>query len=379
MAAKTEKPTAKRLRDAAKKGQSFKSKELTMVTLVFVGLVFVLSTDPLVWLMQEYRQVLADGTFANPQAYALSLFQHGLRMIAPVLLVCAAAAVLPALLQTGFVWASEALKLNLGALSPLQGAKKIFSLRTVKDAVKSVLYLASFAGIATALWFNARGLLYAQVYMSPAGVAAALLVLVGKLAWITLACIAPIAVLDAMIEFWLFIREHRMEVQEVKREHKESEGNPEIKAKRKDAHRELLSEPLRADIRDSRLIIANPTHIAVGIYFRPDIIALPFISVMETNQRALAVRTYAESVGVPVIRDVRLARLLHRTHRRYTFVTLDALDAIMRLLQWLEDVERAGAQDGEVAPDDAVDAGDGVEETGTADAGSKDSSEVHQE
>ncbi|WP_217896711.1 EscU/YscU/HrcU family type III secretion system export apparatus switch protein [Pandoraea sp. PE-S2T-3] len=366
MASKTEKPTAKRLRDASQKGQSFKSKELTTVTLVFVGLLFVLSTDPLVWLMQEYRQVLAEGTFANPQAYALSLFQHGLRMLAPVWLVCTAAAVLPAMLQTGFVWASQAIKFNLGALNPLQGAKKIFSLRTMKDALKSVLYLMSFAGIALALWFDGRGLLFAQVHMSPAGVAAAWAVLIGKLAWIALACIAPIAVLDAMVEFWLFIREHRMEVQEVKREHKDSEGNPEIKSRRRESHHELLSEPMRADIRDSRLIVANPTHIAVGIYFRPDVIALPFISVMETNQRAMAVRAYAESVGVPVIRDVRLARQLYRTHRRYTFVALEDLDAIMRLLQWLDDVERAGAQD------DLADAG-------PAGGGVNDPSEVRRE
>ncbi|VVE71719.1 EscU/YscU/HrcU family type III secretion system export apparatus switch protein [Pandoraea pnomenusa] len=345
MGEKTEKPTPKRLQEAARKGQSFKSKELTMVILVFVGLLFTLSTDPLLWLMQEYRQVLADGRFADPQGYAVALFRHGLQMILPVLVVCTAAAVLPTLLQTGFIWATQALKLNFGAVNPIQGARRIFSARTLKDAVKAVLYLLSFAGIATALWWDAKGLLFAQSHMSVAGVGAAWVALSAKLVWISLICVAPIAVLDAMVEYWLFMRDQRMELHEVKRERKDSDGNPEIKQRRRALHTEMLSEAVRSDVRDSRLIVANPTHIAVGIYFRPDVISLPFISVMETNQRALAVRRYAESQGVPVVQDVALARRLYQTHRRYTFVSIEEVDAIMRLLLWLEDVERAGMQE----------------------------------
>ncbi|MCI3207300.1 MULTISPECIES: EscU/YscU/HrcU family type III secretion system export apparatus switch protein [Pandoraea] len=362
MGEKTEKPTQKRLRDAAKKGQSFKSKELTMVTLVFVGLIYVFSTDPLIWLMQEYRQVLADGQFANPQAFAVRLFRHGLEAFLPVLLVCIVAAVLPTLLQTGFVWAGQALKLNLGAVNPMQGAKRIFSMRTLKDAIKSVLYLLSFGAIAVALWSSAKGLLFAQIHMSPAGVGAAWVELVMKLVWIALVCVVPIAVLDAMVEFWLFMREQRMERHEVKREQKDSDGNPEIKQKRRTLHSELLSEAVKSDVRDSRLIIANPTHIAVGIYFRPDIVPLPFISVMETNARALAVRRYAESQGVPVIGDVALARRLYRTHRRYTFASIEEIDAIMRLLVWLEDVERAGMHDESEIEEKAEEAEDASKE-----------------
>lgn len=345
MGEKTEKPTPKRLQEAAKKGQSFKSKELTMVILVFVGLLFTLSTDPLLWLMQEYRQVLADGRFADAQAYSVRLFRHGLEMILPVLVVCATAAVLPTLLQTGFIWATQALKLNFGAVNPIQGARRIFSMRTLKDAVKAVLYLLSFAGIAIALWSDAKGLLFAQLHMSAAGVGATWVALSVKLVWISLMCVVPIAVLDAMVEYWLFMRDQRMELHEVKRERKDSDGNPEIKQRRRALHTELLSEAVRSDVRDSRLIVANPTHIAVGIYFRPDVISLPFISVMETNQRALAVRRYAESQGIPVVQDVALARRLYQTHHRYTFVSIEEVDAIMRLLLWLEDVERAGMQE----------------------------------
>jgi len=104
---------------------------------------------------------------------------------------------------------------------------------------------------------------------------------------------------------------------------------------------ELLSEQVKSDIRGSRVIVANPTHIAVGIYFQPEVTIMPFISLLETNQRALAVRKYAAEVGVPVITDVALARRIFKTHQRYTFIQLQEIENVLRLLVWLEQVEQA--------------------------------------
>jgi type III secretion system export apparatus switch protein len=98
---------------------------------------------------------------------------------------------------------------------------------------------------------------------------------------------------------------------------------------------------VRSDIRSSRVIVANPTHIAIGIYFRPEITMRPFISLMETNQRALAVRAYAEKVGVPVITDIPLARRIFKTHQRYSLIQMEEIENVLRLLIWLEQVEQA--------------------------------------
>ena len=132
-----------------------------------------------------------------------------------------------------------------------------------------------------------------------------------------------------------------MDKEEVKREFKEQEGNPEVKSHRRQMHMEILSEQIKSDIENSRMVLANPTHIAIGIYFRPEIAPLPFVSVVETNQRALAVRAYAEKVGVPVVRDVRLARRIYQRHRRYTFINVEEIDEVLRILIWLEQVENA--------------------------------------
>ncbi|TKK37736.1 EscU/YscU/HrcU family type III secretion system export apparatus switch protein [Pseudomonas fluorescens] len=340
-ASKTEKPTAKKRRDAAKKGQTFKAKDLSSSCLMLCAIIYLASSGTVLELMEVYRRIIASGFIADQQRYAAELGVLLIKFIAPLIAVCFLASALPTLLQTGLAIASEALKLNFGALNPVNGFKKLFSLRTVKDTVKSLLYLVSFALAFWVVWLNERQLLFGQLYVKPLDLfeiwGHLLLVLVITF----LSCISLIVVLDALCEYWLYIKDLKMDKQAVKREHKEQDGNPEIKSRRRDLHQELLSEQVKSDIRGSRVIVANPTHIAVGIYFRPEVTMMPFISVIETNQRALAVRKYAAEVGVPVVSDIALARRIFKTHQRYTFIQMQEIESVLRLLVWLEQVEQA--------------------------------------
>lgn len=340
-ASKTEKPTAKRLRDASRKGQTFKAKDLVITCLTMCGISYMVLNSSLLELMETYRRIIASDFDADLQKYSATLVIVAIKALLPLLLVCVLTSALPALLQSGFALASEALKLNFGALNPINGFKKLFSLRTIKDTVKALLYLASFAMALWVVWLTQRQLLFAQLFAQAPDLFAIWghLLLVLLLAF--LGCALLIVILDAVCEYWLFMKDQMMDKHSVKREHKEQDGNPEIKSRRRDLHMELLSEQVKSDVRSSRMIIANPTHIAIGVYFRPEIIVLPFISLMETNQRALAVRAYALEVGVPVINDIALARRIFKTHQRYSFLQVQEVEDVLRLLIWLEQVEQA--------------------------------------
>jgi len=340
-ASKTEKPTAKRLRDAARKGQTFKAKDLVISCLTLCGISYMVFNSSLGHVMQVYCRIIASGFDIDLQDYSMMLVLVGLKALLPLLLVCVLGGALPALLQSGFAVASEALKLNLDALNPINGFKKLFSLRTVKDTFKALLYLGSFALALWIVWVTQRQLLFAQLFAQPAGLFQIWGHLLLVLVLVFLACILLIVVLDALSEYWLFMKDQMMDKDSVKREHKEQDGNPEIKGRRRDLHMELLSEQVKSDVRNSRMIIANPTHIAIGVYFRPEITVLPFISLMETNQRALAVRAYAKEVGVPVVNDAPLARRIFKTHQRYSFLQVQEVEEVLRLLIWLEQVEQA--------------------------------------
>ncbi|WP_279205317.1 EscU/YscU/HrcU family type III secretion system export apparatus switch protein [Obesumbacterium proteus] len=345
MANKTEKPTRKRLKDSAKKGQSFKSQDLIIACLIICGIAYLVSYGSLAELMAALRNVISGGFEQNMQGYAQLVAWLGLKFFLPVFVLCVVASALPALLQSGFVLASEALKLNLSALNPVNGFKKLFSLRTLKDTVKALLYLTMFVIAIMVFWHKHKNLLFAQLNGDLSSMAAIWRELLLSLVLTCLGCITVVLLLDALAEYFLFMKDMKMEKEEVKRERKEQDGNAEIKSRRREMHMEILSEQVKSDIENSRLIIANPTHIAIGIYFKPDLLPIPLISVRETNQRALAVRAYAENVGVPIVTDVKLARRIFASHRRYDFISLEEVDSVLRLLVWLEQVENAGVVD----------------------------------
>ncbi|WP_017901916.1 EscU/YscU/HrcU family type III secretion system export apparatus switch protein [Pseudomonas asplenii] len=340
-ASKTEKPTTKRLRDSARKGQTFKAKDLVISCMMLCAILFLVFGVSLLDVMEVYRRIIAAGLADDRQRYTAQLLRLGLLCILPLSLVCVLSSALPALLQSGFVLAFEALKLNLDALNPINGFKKLFSLRTLKDTVKAVLYLGSFGVALWAVWHLERQLLFAQLFAEPAELFPAWGRMLLSLLLTFLVCALLIVLLDALCEYWLYIKDLKMDLHSVKREHKEQEGDPQIKHKRRNLHLELLSEQVRSDIRGSRVIVANPTHIAIGIYFRPDLSFIPLVSVIETNQRALAVRAYAREVGIAVVSDIRLARRIYRTHQRYSFIKLQEIEEVLRLLVWLEQVEQA--------------------------------------
>lgn len=338
---KTEQPTAKKKKDAAQKGQSFKSKDLVIACLILFGVQYLINFAGVTELMSMWRHIIENGFTHDMQGYSEAIFWTGLKLFLPFLLLCFLASALPALLQTGFLIATKALKLNFTSLNPVNGFKKIFSLRTLKDAVKTLLFLTSFVMAAMLFWHKNKATVFSQLNAEPLQIFWVWGKLFGSLVYLCLACALFVLVLDALAEYFLHIKDLKMDKQEVKREYKEQDGDPEIKARRKELHMELLSEQIKSDIENSKVIIANPTHIAVGIYLNTDVVGIPFISVLETNQRALAVRAYAEKVGVPVVENIKLARRIFKTHRRYSFVSMEELNHVFEILFWLQQVENA--------------------------------------
>lgn len=337
---KTEKPTEKRKRDAAKKGQTFKGKDLIITCLMLVGIEVVINFTSLREFSDILHSVVARGYDFSAQGYILQCVWFGLKIFLPVLVMCIVASCLPGLLQTGLQLATKIFKLNFSALNPAKGIKKIFSLRNLKDIIKSLLYLGSFVFAVAVFWQKNAPLIISQLYAQPDVLLKTWGQLTHSLLMIFIVSILTVVLIDSVAEYLLHIKELKMDKKEVERETKEVNGNPEIKKKRKELHRELLSEETKRDIKKSNVIIANPTHIAIGIYLNPDVIFIPFISIMETNQRALAVRRYAEKVGVPVVDNVHLAREIYRTHKKHTFISLEMFNEVMDILVWLQQVER---------------------------------------
>ncbi|HEY4319524.1 MAG TPA: EscU/YscU/HrcU family type III secretion system export apparatus switch protein [Herbaspirillum sp.] len=338
---KTELPTEKKRRDSAQKGQSFKSRDLVVAIVLLCGVCVIVAHASAVELMQLMMTVIEDGFQQDPTQYASGLLLKLAGLVLPILLACIVATALPSLYQSKFVLATKSLGLKFESLNPVNGFKKMFSMRTLKDLVKAILYLAAFAIAAVLFWEMQKGAILGQIHAE----AGALLGIWGKLllslVLTCLACVALIIAVDVLCEIFLLTKDLKMEKQEVKREHKEQEGNPDIKAKRKELHMEVLSSQMKSDIEKSSFVVVNPTHIAVAVYFKPELVPFPFISAIEIDHKALMVKAYAKEVGTPVVENIPLARRLYKKYKRYSFIDLSEIEEIMRILIWLMQVEDA--------------------------------------
>ncbi|WP_252317323.1 MULTISPECIES: EscU/YscU/HrcU family type III secretion system export apparatus switch protein [Symbiopectobacterium] len=323
-----------------KKRQTFRSRDLVATVVLIPGVFFLGSSMDFGPLIELYSIALLYNNKMTVISYSTQLVLILLQMCLPFIILCVVGFA-TTLLQTKFTIASEALRLNLKALNPIEGFKRIFSLRTAKDFVKSFLYLGVLFGTCYTIIVNELKNILSVYHgtlmqLIPYWVYVTIKSILFFILWSLLVLLA-----EFIVEYFLYIREMKMDKHEVKQERKELDGNPEIKQARRRAHHEILSGEEQTAIRNSEVVMANPTHIAVAIYFNMDVAYLPFISLRCSNMKAQAAIAYAEKEGIPVVRDVKLARKLYSSYTAYSFISIndDALMAVMDILIWLRRVE----------------------------------------
>ena len=213
----------------------------------------------------------------------------------------------------GLVFSAQPLKPDFTRLNPAKGFKRLFSVRTLKDAVKSLLKLTVYVVLA---------LIAVRFVLTKAGLAPLATAQIGLLLWsATLRLLAlfaaaalVFAAIDPVIARREFAKQMRMSRTEVKREFKEREGEPRIKAKRKQLHREFLKQTEGiGKLGGSDLVLVNPEHYAVALVYDSSTMAAPTVRAKARNRLALAMRSEAFRLSIPVICDPPLARSLFKS------------------------------------------------------------------
>lgn len=342
MAEKTEKPTQKKLDDSAKKGQNFKSKELTSGLVYLIGVMYLFNQVDLDEFSQFYQSLLLNPANITLKSYVDVISKLFFDIFMPILIVTFLSGAIPSLFSSRFKLATEAIKIDLNNINPISGFKKIFSIRTIKDLLKTLLFIIVFL-VTCYIFIVVHGHEIFTLYRSGLNIVIdKWCSLVVSFIFVFFILSIPILILNIIADFFIFMKDMMMEKHEVKQENKNMEGNPEIKSTRRQIHQELLDEPMKKVIRDSSAVIVNPTHVAVGIYFDPDNGVMPLVSLKCINEKALAVKAYAKKVGTPVIRYPELARkFYHKYHLFEVMIDQDLLD-IMDILIWLKRIEIEG-------------------------------------
>ena len=340
-AEKTEQPTPKKLRDARIKGQVVKSKEVVSAVLILSLIATLMSFSE--YYMEHLGQLmLMPETYLNqPFGLALqlmleNLLQEMVYLCLPLLAVAALVVIAAHLAQYGFLLSGESIKPDLNKINPVEGAKKIFSIRSQVDFLKSIIKVALLSLL---VWITLADNLDSLIRLpgcGPGCIAPVIGLLLEQLLLVCGVGFVLISALDYAFERYQHNKQLRMSKDEVKREYKEMEGSPEIKSKRRQFHQELQSSNLRADVKRSSVIVANPTHIAIGIRYVKGETPLPVVTLKHTEALALQVRRIAEEEGIPVLQRVPLARALYQDGHVDQYIPANLIQTTAEVLRWLD-------------------------------------------
>lgn len=230
----------------------------------------------------------------------------------PLLAVVFAVVLVVEFLQTGPVFSGRALRFDFSRLSPAKGLKRIFSVRILIETFKGVLKLTLYSAVAGL--FIAAAVTQAAAISDVGRLAGAMATMIPRLLAGMLAVAAAIALFDQLVSRRDFLKKMRMSRREVKREHRDREGDARLKQRRKELHSQFArtSQSLRG-IRQADLVVVNPVHFAVGLRYQPGTMDAPIVVSRGSHAMALRLRRLAFAYNVPVVVDPVLARRLFRT------------------------------------------------------------------
>ena len=352
---KTEMPTAKKLRDARQKGQVCTSKDVvsTALLVVLMYLAALLST----MLVDDVEQLIAFIGRATSQADVDgAVRQAGVNTVVVVckhsfIFVCVAALVGVAanLCQVGFLFTFEPLKPSLSKLNPVEGFKRIFSMKNLFEFLKNCVKVVFLGYLIWKLIVASYPELLTLGYGTIDDIMPCLAVIMKRLAGYTAFGYIVIAVVDRLFQQKNFTKQMMMTKDEVKREYKEMEGSQEVKQAQRQFRDEILNGPdPRQAVSKANVVVTNPTHISVGIRYAADEAPLPRICAMGADDVAKVIREEALSLGIPIVEDVPLARALYAKGRIEEFIPEDFLEPVAEILKWAKQLQDARKEEEEL-------------------------------
>lgn len=339
---KTEDPTQKRLEEAYKKGNVPFSREITNFLFMAVLATTVAGFAP--GILKDVRDLLipflanADSLAADRAGIGSLLFKvslGGLAAIAMPVVGVMLAACAASFLQNGFMLSSEPIMPQLERISPLKGIKRMFSMRSVVELIKSLLKIIIVGVVA----FLAVYPELVRIKQLPNNNTEGLLLLLAMLATRMTIGVAIamffIALLDLLYQRFQFIKSLRMTKQEIKEEYKQSEGDPMIKAKLRRLRQERAQKNMMAQVPKADVVITNPTHFAVALQYDSKTMKAPTIVAKGQDLIALKIREVAEENKVPVVENPPLARALFASGELDQEIPMAHYEAVAKVISYV--------------------------------------------
>lgn len=316
---KTEKATPKKRRDERKKGNVMMSRDVVAVATLLGSLVMLR-------VMGGTVVEQADGLFGACFGYINESYAGMLPTIlrqlftkciltvvmvaGPFLAVTIVMSVVATFAQTRMLVTTETLRPKFSKINPLQGFKRLFSLRSVVEAVKGFLKIVILLCIIYNYFTSVVTGFSRFVDMELSQACAILYDDIFTLMMQVCVAFAVLAAADYLYQWWDYERQLRMSKQEIKEEYKQTEGDPQVKGKIKEIQRQRARQRMMQQVPGADVVIRNPTHVAVALRYKPDRDEAPVVVAKGLDELALRIVKVAEDHQVAVVENVPLARSL---------------------------------------------------------------------
>ncbi|MDP6887555.1 MAG: flagellar biosynthesis protein FlhB [SAR324 cluster bacterium] len=316
---KTEAPTEKKRRESREEGQVAFSKELSSAALLAGIVLTLVATSPFILdsfrelMTNIFRQMASADELSVNSIYTLSgeIITTMLPAFTPFLTVIVLVAIFAAVVQVGIQITFKSIVPKFSKLSPLTGIKRLFSSQSLADFLKSMakLIIVGFVGYLT--YMDKISELNGLSVSTPEAILKYNFTVVAEVAGKIVLALVAIAIFDYFYQRWHHEQQMMMTKQEVKEETKQTEGDPQLKARIRQIQREMSNARMMQEVPKADALIVNPTHFSVAVLYDRDIMAAPEVTAKGVDHMALRMRTIARENNVPILERPELARDLY--------------------------------------------------------------------
>jgi flagellar biosynthetic protein FlhB len=354
---RTEPASSRRIEQAREEGQVPQSRELVAFAVLAAGAGSLWALGG--WFSQRSTALLRDGlSFERAAAFdtqqmittSAGLAVEALVTVLPLFLLTMLAAILAPMTIGGLVLSPKAMQFDLTRMSPIKGIGRMFSWQSVAELIKALLKSLLIGGVIYWVVRHEQDQLFALI-MQPieTGVVSFIHILLFSFMAVV-AGVAIIAMIDVPFQLWQYYDKLKMTREELRQEHKEMEGDPQLKARIRNQQREIARRRMMSEVPKADVVVTNPTHFAVALKYDAATMVAPQIVAKGMNLVAQRIRELAAENKVPILEAPPLARALHRHAEIGDQVPSGLYTAVAEVMAYVYQLNQFVASGGRLLP-----------------------------
>ncbi|RKD27770.1 flagellar biosynthetic protein FlhB [Caminicella sporogenes DSM 14501] len=341
---KTEKATPKRRREAREKGQVLQTREINSAFILFFVFLAINFLGKY-WIKEIYKfyiEIMSYTSnvdlffrFENLKVFFISMLILIIKLILPILFISLIIGLLCSYMQVGFLFTTKTLNFKLDRINPINGFKRLFSIKSIVELIKSLFKTLVLIYIVSSYlkkeYYNILNVFDMEILE----IVKYLWKIVFNLVFRCFIVLLFLAILDYMYKKWEYEKELKMSKQEVKEEFKQTEGDPLIKSKIKEKQRQISMKRMMQDVPKADVIITNPTHFAVAIVYNEEIDDAPKVIAKGKDIIAQNIKKIARENDIPLYENKPLAQTLYHTVEIGEYIPPELYQAVAEVLAYI--------------------------------------------